>query len=115
MGAARDPSAAGGLRTPPQDDIVFFCRGSAPAPRFASANIDDSDAVIFKSPYSSVEITTFLHFGQWYASAKQPFRYPWLIVKSSDVVAENNSFFLFGLQITGRALCTKPLSISLPQ
>ena len=37
--SARDPSAAGGLRTPPQDDIVSSCRGCAPAPYFVSANI----------------------------------------------------------------------------
>ncbi len=37
--SARDPSAAGGLRTPPQDDIVLSCRGFAPAPLLASANI----------------------------------------------------------------------------
>ena len=28
--ASRDPSAAGGLRTPPQDDSVFSCRGCRP-------------------------------------------------------------------------------------
>ena len=38
--ASRDPSAAGGLRTPPQDDIVSFEGGCRPLHScFASANI----------------------------------------------------------------------------